>query len=57
MGADELYEAISLAIDGSLCSVFEVVGVLETAKQEVMLAALEDSNEEGEEGYEVLNES
>jgi hypothetical protein len=57
MGADELYEAISLAIDKSLCSVFEVVGVLETAKQEVMLAALEDSNEEGEEGYEVLNES
>ena len=57
MGADELYEAISLVIDESLCSVFEVVGVLETAKQEVMLAALEDGDEEGEEGCKVLNES
>ena len=57
MNADELYEAISSAISESLCSVFEVVGVLETAKQEVMLAALEDGDEEGEEGCKVLNES
>ena len=56
MGADELYEAISLAIDESLCSVFEVVGVLEAAKQEVMLAALEDSDEEGEQGDGVVGE-
>ena len=56
MTADELFKAISTAISESLCSVFEVVGVLEAAKQEVLMAALEDS-EEGEEGYEVLNES
>ena len=55
MGADELYEAISLAIDESLCSVFEVVGVLETAKQDVLMAALE-GGEEGEEGYDVVGE-
>ena len=55
MGADGLYEAISLAIDESLCSVFEVVGVLEAAKQGVMLAALEDSDDE-EEGDGVVGE-
>ncbi len=56
MNADQLYEAISTAISESLCSVFEVVGVLEAAKQEVMLAALEDSDEEGEEGDGVVGE-
>ena len=55
MNADELYEAISAAISESLCSVFEVVGILETAKQDVLMAALE-GGEEGEEGYEVVGE-
>ena len=55
MTADELYEAISTAISESLCSVFEVVGILETAKQDVLMAALE-GGEEGEEGYEVVGE-
>jgi hypothetical protein len=55
MNADELYEAISTAISESLCSVFEVVGILETAKQDVLMAALE-GGEEGEEGYEVVGE-
>ena len=55
MTADELYEAISLAIDESLCSVFEGVGILETAKQDVLMTALE-GGEEGEEGYEVVGE-
>ncbi|GDX75968.1 hypothetical protein LBMAG41_10440 [Cyanobium sp.] len=56
MTADELYEAISSAISKSLCSVFEVVGILETAKQDVLMAALKDGDEEGEEGYEVVGE-
>ncbi len=56
MTAEELYEAISTAISESLCSVFEVVGVLEAAKQEVMLAALEDSDEEGVVGDGVVGE-
>ena len=55
MNADELYEAISTAISESLCSVFEVVGILEAAKQDVLMAALE-GGEEGEEGYEVVGE-
>ncbi len=55
MNADDLYEAISTAISESLCSVFEVVGILETAKQDVLMAALE-GGEEGEEGYEVVGE-
>jgi hypothetical protein len=56
MNADDLYGAISTAISESLCSVFEVVGILETAKQDVLMAALEDSDEEGEEGCEVVGE-
>ena len=55
MNADELYEAISTAISEFLCSVFEVVGILETAKQDVLMAALE-GGEDGEEGYEVVGE-
>jgi hypothetical protein len=50
MTADDLYGAISTAIFESLCSVFEVVGILETAKQNVLMAALEDSDDEEGEG-------
>jgi len=56
MTADELYEAISYDISESLCSVFEVVGILETAKQDVLMAALKDGDEKGEGGYEVVGE-
>jgi len=45
--AEQLYEAISAAISKSLCSLFEVVGVLELAKQELVLASFdEDSDDE-----------
>jgi hypothetical protein len=56
MGADELYEQISIAISQSLCSTFEVVGILEMAKQELLLNALEADDEEGEGFHEVLGE-
>ena len=56
MTADDLCRAISTAISESLCNVFEVVGILEAAKQDVLMAALEDSDEEGEEDYEVVGE-
>jgi len=56
MGADELYEQISIAISHSLCSTFEVVGILEMAKQELLLNALEADEEEEEGFHEVLGE-
>jgi len=43
--AEQLYEAISAAISDSLCSLFEVIGVLELAKQELVLASFDDEGE------------
>jgi hypothetical protein len=40
--AEQLYEAISIALSESLCSLFEVIGVLELAKQELVLASFDD---------------
>ena len=56
MGADDLYEQIRIAISQSLCSTFEVVGILEMAKQELLLNALESDDEEGEGFHEALGE-
>jgi hypothetical protein len=47
--AEQLYEAISKAISESLCSLFEVVGVLELAKQELVLASFDEDSDEDEE--------
>jgi len=49
MTADHLYEAISTAISESLCSLFEVIGVLELAKQELVLASFDDDSDDEEE--------
>ena len=54
--AEQLYEAISAAISESLCSLFEVIGVLELAKQELALASFDDDSGDEEEGYEVVGE-
>jgi hypothetical protein len=48
--AEQLYEAISKAISESLCSLFEVVGVLELAKQELVLASFDDDSDDEEKG-------
>ena len=47
--AEQLYEAISIALSESLCSLFEVIGVLELAKQELVLASFDDDSDEDEE--------
>jgi len=47
--AEQLYEAISTDLSESLCSLFEVVGVLELAKQELVLASFDDDSDEDEE--------
>jgi hypothetical protein len=49
MGAEQLYEQISLNISQSLCSTFEVIGVLELAKQELVLASFDDDSDDEEE--------
>jgi hypothetical protein len=54
--AEQLYEAISAAISESLCSLFEVVGVLELAKQELVLASFDDDSDGEEEGDCVVGE-
>jgi hypothetical protein len=48
--AEQLYEEISAAISESLCSRLEVIGVLELAKQEQVLASFDDDFDEDEEG-------
>jgi hypothetical protein len=48
--AEQLYEAISKTISESLCSLFEVVGVLELAKQELVLASLDQDPDDDVEG-------
>jgi hypothetical protein len=50
MGAEQLYEQIRLIISQSLCSTFEVIGVLELIKQELVLASLDEDSEDEEEG-------
>jgi hypothetical protein len=54
--AEQLYEAISNAISESLCSLFEVVGVLELAKQELVLTSFDDDSDDEEEGDWVVGE-
>jgi hypothetical protein len=53
--AEQLHEAIAELISESDCGLYEVVGVLEAVKHEVLLASLageeegeEDAEEEGE---------
>jgi hypothetical protein len=47
--AEQLYQAINTALSESLCSTFEVIGVLELTKQELVLASLDqDYDDEGE---------
>ena len=46
--AEQLYEAISTALSESLCSLFEVIGVLELAKQELVLASFDDDSDDEE---------
>ena len=50
--ADQLHEALVDLIGESECGLYEVVGVLEAVKHEVLLASLadEDEDEEGDEG-------
>jgi hypothetical protein len=48
--AEQLYEAIGAAISESLCSRLEVIGVLELAKQEQVLASFDDDSDDEEEG-------
>jgi hypothetical protein len=45
--AEQLYEAISKAISDSLCGLFEVIGVLELAKQELVLASFDEEEGDG----------
>jgi hypothetical protein len=52
--AEQLYEAISAAISESLCSLFEVVGVLELAKQELVLASFDEDSDDEQEGNGVV---
>jgi hypothetical protein len=54
--AEQLYEAISKAISESLCSPFEVIGVLELAKQELVLASFDEDSDDEEEGDWVVGE-
>jgi len=46
--AADLYEAISTALADSECGIFEAIGVLEMAKQELLMAALDESDDEEE---------
>jgi hypothetical protein len=46
--AEQLYEEISKAISESLCSLFEVIGALELAKQELVLASFDDDSDDEE---------
>jgi hypothetical protein len=56
MGAEQLYEQISTAISESLCSLFEAIGVLELAKQELVLASFDDDSDDEEESDGVVGE-
>ena len=56
MGAEQLYEQISLMISQSLCSTIEVIGVLELIKQELVLASLDQDSDDEEEGVGVVGE-
>jgi len=47
--AEQLYEAISTVLSESLCSRLEVIGVLELAKQEQVLASFDEGSDEDEE--------
>ena len=48
MTAQKLYESISNILVESNCGIFEAVGVLEALKADLLTAALEYSDEEGE---------
>jgi hypothetical protein len=54
--AEQLHEQISTAISESLCSLLEVIGVLELAKQELVLALFDDDSDGEEEGDGVVGE-
>jgi hypothetical protein len=54
--AERLYEQIGHAISQSLSSTFELIGVLELAKQELVLASFDDDSDDEEEGDGVVGE-